>query len=222
MDIAVLADGPSAAIVIGGTALATLLRSGLDETRSAIRHCARLARRGFDAGRIKAELARQLRDIASDGLLRADAHNFDDREFDDATRAMLEARSVEALVARHEHHSARRVAAGHAASATFAQAAELAPVFGLAGTLVSLSRLPEAGLAAGQFAGAISMAVLTTLYGLLLANLLLAPLARMIERRLAREEAERQELVDWMVSQVSAQVPRHPPEVRGLHRTRAA
>ncbi len=53
---------------------------------------------------------------------------------------------------------------------TLAQAAELAPVFGLAGTLISLSQLPAEGLARGALGGAISMAVLTTLYGLLLAN----------------------------------------------------
>ena len=35
---------------------------------------------------------------------------------------------------------------------TFAQAAELAPVFGLAGTLVSLSQLPAGGIGQGAMA----------------------------------------------------------------------
>jgi chemotaxis protein MotA len=50
--------------------------------------------------------------------------------------------------------------------------------------------------------------VLATLYGLLLANILLAPLARAIERRAEREELARQELIDWIAAQFSAVAPR--------------
>jgi len=94
---------------------------------------------------------------------------------------------------------------------TLAQAAELAPVFGLAGTLISLSQLPADGLARGALGGAISMAVLTTLYGLLLANLLLAPLARMVERKAKAEEEERQRLIDWLAARLEIELqPRRP------------
>ena len=85
-------------------------------------------------------------------------------------------------------------------------------MFGLAGTLVSLSQLPAEGMADGSFTGAISMAVVTTLYGLLSANLLFAPLARIVERAAEAEEAGRQQIIDWLASQVS-------PE---LHRARTA
>ena len=58
------------------------------------------------------------------------------------------------------------------------------------------------------FAGAISMAVLTTLYGLLLANIVLAPLARMVERAAKAEERDRQKLVGWLAGQVAPALPR--------------
>jgi chemotaxis protein MotA len=51
------------------------------------------------------------------------------------------------------------------------------------------------------------MAVLTTLYGLLLGNLLFAPLARMIARRAADEERERQRVLDWLEQQVAGALP---------------
>ena len=51
------------------------------------------------------------------------------------------------------------------------------------------------------------MAVVTTLYGLLCANLLLAPLARMVERAALAEEAARQEVIDWLAGQVAGAVP---------------
>jgi chemotaxis protein MotA len=59
--------------------------------------------------------------------------------------------------------------------------------------------------------GAISMAVSATLYGLLLANLLLAPLARAVERAAAAEERERQKIVDWLAKQVETALPRRKP-----------
>jgi chemotaxis protein MotA len=59
-----------------------------------------------------------------------------------------------------------------------------------------------------MFMGAISQSVLATLYGLLLANFLLAPLARAIERRAEAEEAVRQDLIDWIASQFAAVAPR--------------
>lgn len=208
MDWMALVDGPSGAIVVGGTAVATLLRCGWRDCLAAAQALGQIGQRGFDVERVRAELAVQVQEIRKDGLLRAPHHHYDDREFDEATEALLGKRSVGALLEAHETHRNRRLAASNRAVRCLAQAAELAPVFGLAGTLISLSQLPADGLAKGAMTGAISMAVVTTLYGLLLANLLFAPLARMIERAAIAEEAGRQEVIDWLASQVENSLPR--------------
>ncbi len=202
-----LIDGPSAAIVFGGTLAATVLRCGFTDCRAAIQVLCHLRSEGFDPERVRAELAVQVQEIHRDGLLRTNPHNYGDREFDEATEALLERRSVAALLERHEAHKARRLGLSERAVRTLAQAAELAPVFGLAGTLISLSQLPTEGIARGAFTGAISMAVITTLYGLLAANLLLAPLARVIERAAQAEESKRQEVLDWLTTQIAADMP---------------
>ena len=202
-----LADAPSAAIVFGGTALAATMRCGWRDGAAAIRSVAHLWQPGFDADHARAGLAVQVQGIVKDGLLRAQPHHSGDAEFDEATDAMLERRSVGALLAAHESHRDRRLASSNRAVRFLAQAAELAPVFGLVGTLVSLSQLPGGGIAKGAMTGAISMAVVTTLYGLLLANLVLAPLARMVERAAEAEEEGRQDLTDWLATQIEAAVP---------------
>lgn len=214
MNLATLIDGPSALIVFGGTALATVLRCGLADCRLALGKLAQLGQHHFDAAATRAELAVQVQAIRKDGLLRAVPSHSGDREFDAATDALIGTRSVAALLDTHEQHRAARMTEAGRAIRTLAQAAELAPVFGLAGTLVSLSQLPVDGLARGAFTGAISMAVVTTLYGLLCANLLLAPLARMIERAAVAEENARQEVIDWLAGQIAGVVPpkRPPPE----------
>ena len=215
-----LIDGPSAAIVFGGTLAATALRCGLTDCRAAVHALGHLRGEGFDPERVRAELAVQVQEIHKDGILRAHPHNYGDREFDEATEALLERRSVAALLERHEAHKARRLVSSERAVRTLAQAAELAPVFGLAGTLISLSQLPAEGIARGALTGAISMAVVTTLYGLLAANLLLAPLARVIERAAGAEEAKRQQVLDWLTTQIAADIP--PPRRSAVSNRSAA
>lgn len=202
MDWISLFDGPSAGIVVGGTLAATVLRSGLGDCRFTLARLGQLGARRFDADAARSELAQQVQEIQRDGLLRAVPHRFNDSEFDEATEALIGHRSIGALLDAHERHKARRLRESTRAVRTLAQAAELAPVFGLAGTLISLSQLPKDGLAHGAIGAAISMAVLTTLYGLLLANLILAPLARMIERKAFAEERDRQTLIDWLALQL--------------------
>lgn len=211
MDWNALADGTSALIVVGGTVLATLLRCGWRNCRDAVRIALGLWRKRFDAQSVRAELAVQVREIGEDGLLRARPRHIGDAEFDDAADALIARRSVTALLEAHEAHRCRRGAANAGAIETFAQAADLAPVFGLAGTLISLSQLPAHGFAADGLGAAIAMAVLTTLYGLLFANFALAPLARLIERRAAAEEMQRAAAIDWLSAQVSAALPRSAP-----------
>ncbi|MBS0481432.1 MAG: MotA/TolQ/ExbB proton channel family protein [Proteobacteria bacterium] len=208
-----LIDGPSAAIVLGGTAVATVLRCGIGDCRTTMIRLTRLCGSGFDVDATRAELAAQVQDIRRDGLYRAAPHHYADSEFEEATGALIESRSLVALLDRHETHKLRRLVQSERAVRTVSQAAELAPVFGLAGTLIALSQLPADGLARGAFTGAIAMAVVTTLYGLLAANLVLAPLARLIERAAAKEETARQDVIDWLAGQIADAVP---PRGKGL------
>lgn len=213
MNFANLFDAQSAAIVFGGTAIGTFLRCGVTDCRMALVAIGHLGRRRFDADRARSELAVQVQEIRQDGLLRAAPHRFGDREFDEVADTLIGTRSISALLTKHEGHKARRMDANNRAVRALAQSSELAPVFGLAGTLISLSQLPADGLAKGAFAGAISMAVLTTLYGLIFANLILAPLARVVERAGNAEETERQKLVDWLADQLTPVIARARPTV---------
>lgn len=204
MQIGSLFDPASALIVVGGATLATLMRCGLGDTRAALGALKGLFGRHFDATQARAELAAYVREMQVDGVIRAKPRHFGDAEFDDATDALVGARSLEALQAAHVAHKRRRVKQNLRAVRTFNQAADLSPVFGLAGTLVSLSQLSGAS---GDFAGAISMAVLTTLYGLLLGNMVFAPIARVVARVAAHEETERQKVLDWLEEQVASALP---------------
>ncbi|WP_052223138.1 MotA/TolQ/ExbB proton channel family protein [Novosphingobium malaysiense] len=216
-----LFDATSALIVVGGTCLATVLRSGLTDTRAALGALVRLGRKEFDAARVRAELAVQVREMQRNGVIRTEPPQLGDVEFDEATDALIGTRSVSALHRSHTAHKRRRNHGAMRAVRTLNQAADLAPVFGLAGTLVSLSQLPTGAGPGGSFTDAISMAVLTTLYGLLLGNLFFAPLARAVARRASDEEKERQAVLDWLEKQVADALPDNPGPTVVRHRAAA-
>ncbi|MBB4611854.1 MotA/TolQ/ExbB proton channel family protein [Novosphingobium taihuense] len=222
MPSAPLFDGLSLGIVLGGTALATVLRSGRQELNVTMRALAGLFAARFSATKAKADLASQVSAICRDGILRARSGPIGDREFDDATDALVRSRSLDVLIERHHTHRRARLAAADTAVRTLAQAAELGPVFGMVGTLVSLSRLPTTGLDQGALNATVAMAVMTTLYGLLLANLVLAPLARAVERRSQDEERQRQDVIEWLSGQLEPALSAHAPVHRLHPRGRAA
>jgi len=203
-----LFDPVPAAIVVGGTLIATMLRAGRVDCRHTARELAGLLRRRFDADAVRRDLAPVASDFRKDGVYRAHARPTGDAAFDGAVGAMIDSHSAATLMMHHAIDRKQRLGRAQRAAITLAQAADLAPVFGLAGTLVSLAQLSARGIARAQFMNAISTAVLATLYGLLLANILLAPLARAIERRAEREETARQDLIDWIASQFAAVSPR--------------
>jgi chemotaxis protein MotA len=199
-------DPLSAAIVFGGTAAATLLRCGWKDVRAAVHAIANLLAPAFDSDSVRAELALQIQEIGEDGLIRAEAHRFGDGEFDDLSEALVRHRSIEALYEQHERHRGRRISLAGAADRALSEAAELAPVLGLAGTLLSLGGLSSAA-ADGDYARAIGTAVNTTLYGLIAANFIFAPLAAIIERRARAEERARHDLLTWLAAAIERAAP---------------
>lgn len=220
MELAHLFNTSAALVVGGGTLLATVLRCGIGDCRTTLVALGRLARPTFHADKVRADLAGQVAQIRQDGVLRARFRHVGDAAFDEATDALIRSRSIEALIERHEQHRQRRRTAATAAARTLFQAADLGPVFGLAGTLVSLSQLPAEGVARAALSGAISLAVLTTLYGVLIANIVFAPLARAVERQAEAEEAARQEVIDWLSWQLAPALPTQVAATRAPARTR--
>lgn len=209
-----LLDGTSAAIVLGGTVVATLLRCGWRNSLTALQGVFLTMRPAFDADRAKSELAMQLQDIHRDGLLRAEARHFGDSEFDDVTDTLMERRSLGPILKRHRAHQDKRMKQQRIVIATLNQAVEMAPVMGLAGTLIALSQLPVTGQAGAMMSTSIPAAIITTFYGLVAAHMLFAPLARFIARRADVEESERDRLIEWLTGELEREGVRHDPNRR--------
>ncbi len=210
MDLTALIDANGAAIVLGGTLLATVVGSGRRELGAACSGLIGLLRRPFSYDRARSEIAQDVEAIRHDGLLRGQPFRSSDSELASVSQALIHDRSLASLVEAHERFRRERTAHRREALRPIALAGEMAPVFGMAGTLFSLSQLQYDGTDNLVLMASVAMAILTTLYGLLLAHLVFNPLARLIERRGLREEADRQLLIDWLAKQLAGTIP--PPK----------
>ncbi|GMN01780.1 MotA/TolQ/ExbB proton channel family protein [Erythrobacter sp. MTPC3] len=208
MDLQQLIDVGVAGFVLLGTLTVTFVRTGRSSSMETVRHLARLTRRPFNLARQRAELASRVEQMRQNGVFRGSVGAVSDPEFADATAALIHHRSTDAMVAEHQRHRALRHASLETAVQALERAGELSPVLGLAGTLLALSQLPGTDLAGeGAVMASVSSAVVSTLYGLLLAHLVWHPLASAIERRAKSEEKQREELTMWLVNQLKPACP---------------
>lgn len=207
MTLSVLWDATGLAIVLGGTLLAVFLGSGRSEIGLSLSALTQLLRKPFDLQLARAEIARDVEDIRHDGLLRAHTCHTSDDEILAATNALLHDRSLTSMLATHDSYRRERLARRDKAIAPIRLAAELAPVFGMVGTLFALSQLNTGAADEAALMAGIGQAILTTLYGLLLAHLLFYPLARAIARRGEEEDGNREKLMHWLADNIETSLP---------------
>ena len=115
-------------IVFLGTLAATVLRCGLVDARLAFATVRGLVQPAFDPVQAKAEVAKQITEIASDGFLRAEPRHFGDQEFDRLADILISQRSAASLHDEHSKYRSRRADIASRAVRFLDCAAELAPV----------------------------------------------------------------------------------------------
>jgi chemotaxis protein MotA len=216
-----LFDPGALGIVLVGTILACAVRCGWREFGAALLVAGRLLRRGFNRDANRRALALALATIQRDGTYRADPALPPDPELGTMLASFLRHGSIAALEDARAEQAVQSKAQYVSAAQVFACAGELAPVFGLIGTLYGLTQLAPSGVASPTAAimGAVSTAVLTSLYGALLAHLLCFPLASAIERRGLAEARARDGLADWFIEQIvrlSAHAHERRTHLRGV------
>lgn len=83
-----------------------------------------------------------------------------------------------------------------------------APAFGMVGTLIGLVQMLRSLDDPSQIGGGMATALLTTLYGALIANLFCIPLAGKLDARNSQENMLRELMVNGMMSLLDGQPPR--------------
>lgn len=191
MDASVLApyaDPVAAAFVVGGTAFALLIRTPPGDLGRAIRALGILARRPFSAEDGLDQIARLDRIARRHGVMTLDRSRIADPDIADAIAAIVDGAGPEGVAATLRHRNESRAERHLAAADMWSAVAELAPSLGMIGTLVGLVRMFMAMTDPAMIGQAMAIALLSTLYGAVLAALVGMPIAGRL-RRLAGAEA---------------------------------
>jgi len=213
-----LLDVAALVIVLAGTLLATIARCGLHDMRAAVSALLHLGRPGFDEDANRAALARSAPEIRERGHLVADPALPSDPSMAKLVDVYRSTGSLDALHAAARGERAMREVTRMQAVRVFDYAGELAPIFGLVGTLFAITQLTPSGddSTTQAMMGAVATAVLSSLYGVLTAHLFCVPLAGVIDRRGQREESARAQLIEWFELEITGDRARLASHLRGV------
>ncbi|WP_108790067.1 MotA/TolQ/ExbB proton channel family protein [Erythrobacter sp. Alg231-14] len=194
-------------IVLAGTLLATTARCGWRDMAVAIRSIARIHAPDFDADVNRASMARCAPEIRQRGHLCAQSPLPPDPSMAKLIQSYLISGSIEEFHATARAQRSQREIIRAQGMRVFEYAGELAPIFGLVGTLFAITQINDTtGTTTTQaMMATVGTAVLSSLYGVLTAHLFCAPLAAAIERRGSREETARAGLIEWFEAELVGQ-----------------
>ncbi|UZK68896.1 MotA/TolQ/ExbB proton channel family protein [Sphingomonas sp. S1-29] len=201
-------DPLAAAIVGGGTLAACVLRFSLVNLARAAGALRVLPRAEHDAEPQLAQIAALGRIARKHGVMALDRSVIDDPDVALGIAQIVDGAGPDEVAAMLAHAREARIERHLGAAEIWSAAAEAAPAFGMIGTLIGLVRMFTAMQDPAAIGGAMAVALLATLYGALIANLVAAPIAGRL-RRLARAEAfERARLEAPLVALAAREMPR--------------
>jgi chemotaxis protein MotA len=182
-------------IVAGGTIAATVLRTPLRDIGRGLAALATLPRRTLDATPLIDQVAALGRIAKRHGVHTLDRSVIADRDVATAIAEIVDgATPVEVTRLLDERRRARILR--HAGAADmWAGMAEVAPAMGMVGTLIGLVKMFLAMADPAAIGAGMAVALLATLYGALIANLVAMPIAVRLRRRARAEAEERSRLV---------------------------
>ncbi|WP_315760951.1 motility protein A [Sphingomonas sp. Y38-1Y] len=206
--IATFADPVAAAIVVGGVAAASLIRFSPGQLGRAVAALGTLGRRSARLDSEIDQIAALARIARKHGAMALDRSVIADPDIALAVRMIVDGDAPEAVQAAVIRARDARAERHLAAAEVWASIAEAAPAFGLIGTIVGLVRMFTAMQDPAAIGPAMAVALLATLYGAIIGNLIAQPIAGRL-RRLARAEAfERERLEAPLVSLARRERPR--------------
>ena len=201
-------DPVAIGIVGGGTILATVLRTpGRDLARgvAAVRF---VGRTPFDASPLVTQVEALSRITARHGVMQLDRSVIRDADVAAAMAAIVDGADAAHVRRLVEDRRTARFERHRAAAEMWAAAAEFAPAMGMIGTLIGLVRLFTSMTDPKAIGTAMAIAVLATLYGALLGNLVCLPIAARLKRLARAECVERGRLVEPLALLAAREAPR--------------
>lgn len=205
-------DPLALAIVGGGTLAAVVLRTPSRDLVRGIGALRVLGRRRFDAEPLLAQAAALTRIARRHGVIALDRTVIEDADLAAAVAAIVDGARPDDVTALIRHRCQARLERHRGAIEMWTGTAEAAPALGMIGTLIGLVVMFSSMQDPATIGGAMAVALLATLYGALLANLVAMPVAVRL-KRLARHEAQERARLEEPLAALAAIEPAVPRDI---------
>lgn len=201
-------DPAALALVLGGSVVATALRTPAADLARAVAALRTLARRRFTADPLVEQVAALTRIARRHGAVALDRSVIADPDIAAAVALIVDGAAPEAVTDDLERRRRARIERHAAAADCWAGLAEAAPAMGMVGTLVGLVAMFAAMTDPAAIGAAMAVALLATLYGALLANLVAMPVAARLRSAARAEALERTRLAAPLAALAVQEAPR--------------
>lgn len=191
MNVAPFLDPIALAIVLGGTVAAVLLRTPLGDLGRALVALRTLGRRRFNVDPLLDQIAALGRIARRHGVIALDRSVIADPDLAAAVAAIVDGASPEQVTVLLDQRRVARFERHRAAAEMWTGMAEIAPAMGMIGTLIGLVQMFTAMRDPKTIGAAMAVALLTTLYGAVVACLIATPVAARLKRNARHEAQER-------------------------------
>lgn len=204
-------DPAALSIVIGGTILAILLRFPLADVGRSIAALGQLRHRRWSAEATLTQIEALSRIARRHGIMTLDRSVIDDPDVAAAIAAIIDRAAPDTVQQLLDERRGMRDERHLRAINIWAAMAETAPAMGMIGTLIGLVKMFATMSDPKSIGAAMAIALLTTLYGAVVATMVALPVAGRL-RALARAESiERARLVQPLRALAEREAPRSRP-----------
>lgn len=208
-DASMFVDAPSLVIVLGGSFFAAMAKFGLGQFLSAIKIAAKSFVFKMDDPNELIEEIVGLADMArKGGLLSLEGKEVGNKFLEKGIQLLVDGHDpdvVKLMMSKDRSLAEQRHLNG---SAIFAALGDVAPAMGMIGTLIGLVAMLANMSDPKAIGPAMAIALLTTLYGSLLANVVFLPISDKLKLRMAQEVMTKNLIIDALLAIQSGQNPR--------------
>ncbi|MBN8816401.1 MAG: MotA/TolQ/ExbB proton channel family protein [Sphingomonas sp.] len=201
-------DPAAILIVAGGTIVATVLRTPLRDLGGGMAALATLPRHAFDATPLIDQIAALGRIARRHGVHTLDRSVIADADVAAAIAEIVDGATPADVTRLLDERRRARILREAGAADMWAGMAEVAPAMGMVGTLIGLVKMFLAMQDPTAIGAGMAVALLATLYGALIANLVAMPVAVRLRRRARAEAEERSRLVAPLAALADHERPR--------------
>ena len=208
MNLETFLDPVALALVGGGTVVSAVLRTPAGDLVRAVSALRTLPRRRFSADPLLEQITAFGRIARRHGPVALDKSVIADPDVAAAIADIVDGNGPDAVESRLRYLRQARIERHCAAADVWAGMAEAAPAMGMVGTLVGLVAMFVQMTDPQAIGGAMAIALLATLYGALLANLVAMPVATRLRAAARLEAFERRRLEEPLVALAAREQPR--------------